>query len=200
MSRLFASILIRSSKDSGRRNEIVFVDGLRFGIRTGRASLQSTYSLESCVCQNSRSSDSVLNAGASFLRFDIPSFLFSMHRPRRDHTNSGAFPAQGKGDMQKPLLKRLSQRVPTRFHLAMVPIFHHQQRLFEKHLLGLQLADPVLVRVLAGIAGVPSKTNDTMPLDHLYIIIIYILPQQRIPKLPCRLDAPDCLPSRPEMP
>src|SRR6056297_572901 len=100
MSRLFASILIRSSKDSGKRNEIVFVDGLRFGMRTGRASLQSTYSLESCVCQNSRSSDSVLNAGVSFLRFDIPGLLFSMHRPGRNDANLCAFPAQRKGDMQ----------------------------------------------------------------------------------------------------
>ena len=47
MSRRFASILIFSSNAMGRRNEMVLVEGLRFGRLTFWAAFQSTYSLES---------------------------------------------------------------------------------------------------------------------------------------------------------
>jgi len=100
-----------------------------------------------------------------------------MHWPGRDNANPRPFLAQSKGDMQEPLLKRLAQRVPTRLLLAMVPIFYDQQRLTEKHLLGLKLADPVLVRAFARIAGVPIEANDILPVDHLNITIIYISAQ-----------------------
>lgn len=82
MSRRFASILILSNRPSGRRNEIVCVEGFRLGKRTGSARPQSTYAVDSCVSQNSRSSASVLNSETPFLGrtasgppSEIPRFL-----------------------------------------------------------------------------------------------------------------------------
>jgi len=102
--------------------------------------------------------------------------LLAMHRSRRNDTNTRALPAQGKGHMQQPLRKGVSQRVPARFQPAMTPILNHKQWLTEEQLLGLRLADPVLICALASVSGVPIETSDTIPIDHLYIIMIYKTP------------------------
>lgn len=60
-SLLFANNLISSSKGCGKRSEIVFVEGLRFGKTARLAFDQSTYSVESCLAQNTRSASSLLN-------------------------------------------------------------------------------------------------------------------------------------------
>ena len=80
-----------------------------------------------------------------------------MHWPGRDNANPRPFLAQSKGDMQEPLLKRLAQRVPTRLLLAMVPIFYDQQRLTEKHLLGLKWRTPCLSALLRALPESQSK-------------------------------------------
>ena len=52
ISLLRASILIRSKRISGRRSEMVFVEGFKWGQAAGSALLQSRYALESCASQN----------------------------------------------------------------------------------------------------------------------------------------------------
>jgi len=53
---------------------------------------------------------------------------------------------------------RFAQRMKSRCLPAMACIFQQQQRLVEKHLLGLGLGDAVLL-VLAGVAVVPVKAG-----------------------------------------
>ena len=65
-SLLFARSLISASMSSGRRSEIVFSDGFKFGNITRLALDQSTYWVESSLAQNSRSWSSDLNFGTFF--------------------------------------------------------------------------------------------------------------------------------------
>ncbi len=64
--RLFAAILIRSSRAFGSLSEIEVEDGFSRGRRTRSAWLQSTWSAESCVSQKARSSASVRKVGTGF--------------------------------------------------------------------------------------------------------------------------------------
>ena len=73
-------------RDSGKRIETVLVDGLRREkVGFFSAALQSMYSDESWVAQNSRSSSSLLNAGIGFrLLFIDLSFLPALVSSRND--------------------------------------------------------------------------------------------------------------------
>ena len=83
---MFASVLSAAIKDSGKRMEIVLVDGLRrekVGFLS--ALLQSIYSVESCVAQKSRSSSSLVNCGIGLgLLFIYLSFLFTLVSSRNN--------------------------------------------------------------------------------------------------------------------
>ena len=56
LQRVEANTLRSESRGAGSRKEMVSVEGLRFENLTGSAFDQSTYSVESCVSQNRRSS------------------------------------------------------------------------------------------------------------------------------------------------
>ncbi len=60
---MFANNLSSANIGSGRRNEIVFSEGLSFGSTSLLPLSQSTYSVESAVAQNANSSSSDLNFG-----------------------------------------------------------------------------------------------------------------------------------------
>src|SRR5690606_29240415 len=64
-----ASIFISSRMYSGKRKEIVLLDGFRFGKIILSDFSQSKYSDESFFAQNSRSSSSCLNSGIFFSFF-----------------------------------------------------------------------------------------------------------------------------------
>src|SRR5260370_6597467 len=80
MLLLFARVLSAAIIDSGKRIETVLVDGFRrekVGFLS--ALLQSRYSAESWVAQNSRSSSSLLNCGIGLrLLFIYLSFLLAL--------------------------------------------------------------------------------------------------------------------------
>ena len=83
---MFANVLSAAMRDSGKRIETVLVDGFRCE-KVGFFSvlLQSIYSVESWVAQNSRSSSSLLNAGMGLrLLFIDLSFLLALVSSRND--------------------------------------------------------------------------------------------------------------------
>ncbi len=65
------TVPIYYSNDSGKRREIVLTEGLRVGNKTHLPLPQSTYSVESWVDQNRRSSASDLNFGRRFFSFIV---------------------------------------------------------------------------------------------------------------------------------
>src|ERR1700735_910704 len=81
---------MRSSSPTGNRSEIEVVEGLRLGKRTHWAFCQSTYSVESCVSQKTRSAASVLKSGTGFNGFLIAQSLLAVHGARGHHANSRA--------------------------------------------------------------------------------------------------------------
>jgi hypothetical protein len=56
----------RSSIGFGSRSDIVWDEGLRFGVVVPLPLRESMYSVESCDAQKSRSASSVLNFGTAF--------------------------------------------------------------------------------------------------------------------------------------
>src|SRR5437660_6498179 len=110
---------MRSKSISGKRNEIAFVDGLRLGSRTRSALLQSTYSVESWLSQNCRSSASSRNCGSDLTFLLIAASFPPMHRARRDDPNHCVAAAQRESDMQKTPGVAMTQCVKTGFALAM---------------------------------------------------------------------------------
>src|SRR5690554_5102699 len=95
MSRLFASILIRSRRDSGSLREMVLVEGFRFGNCARLACFQSTYSVESWLSQKARSSLSFLNSGI-FLALLINLPLLTVHITGGNHSDQTSSASQGK--------------------------------------------------------------------------------------------------------
>ena len=83
---MFARVLSAAIRDSGKRMETVLVDGFRrekVGFLS--AVLQSIYSDESWVAQNSRSSSSLLNGGMGLrLLFIYLSFPLALVSSRND--------------------------------------------------------------------------------------------------------------------
>lgn len=148
------------------------------GRRTGSAWLQSTYAVDSCVSQNSRSSASVLNTGTPFLGriapgppSEIPRFLevcavinhslFAMHISRRNHPNPGSGRAQCKCHVQFSASIRLAQRVEALLHRAVPRIGENTQRCVEENLLGFRLSYTVLLAAFSGIPCIPIETSNT---------------------------------------
>ena len=93
MSRLFAAILIRSSKVTGSRSEIDVVEGFKLGNRARRALLQSIWSEESRVSQKRRSCASLRKAGIGlgFLLIALP--FLTVHVACGNHPDEPAFAA-----------------------------------------------------------------------------------------------------------
>jgi len=80
ISLLFARSFNSSRTDSGKRKEIVLVDGFRLGKIARLAFDQSRYSVESCSAQNFLSESSLLNLGMDFfIMICISSVLFDSY-------------------------------------------------------------------------------------------------------------------------
>jgi len=100
-SRRFASTFRSSIMATGSRMEIVRSVGFRVGNLVRLPLDQSTYSVESCVAQNSRSSSSVQNLGIVFFITFVGIKLFAVHVSCRDHPNE--IPSDCKGEKQESL-------------------------------------------------------------------------------------------------
>ena len=124
-SLAFAATLIASSRCSGNRREIVFVDGLSLGNAAGRALLQSRYSAESFFSQNALSAASLENLGMVFRRLLINCSLFPRHIPSRNHADRCTVAPQGKGHVQAPAGYGNTKGVVSRLLLA-VPVIVEQ--------------------------------------------------------------------------
>src|ERR671923_2876527 len=135
MSRAFAATLIASSRCSGSRSEIVFVDGFKLGKAAGRALLQSRYSAESFFSQNALSAASSENLGMLFGRLRINCSLFPRHVPSRYHSDRRRVTSQRKRDMQTPSGCGDTERVVARLLFAVSRIIEQQKGCGEKDLL-----------------------------------------------------------------
>lgn len=153
---------------------MVLVDGLRFGIETASAFFQSTKSLESCFSQKARSSASVLKFGI-FLALLINSSLFSVHVASRNNANQRILRAQGKGNMQESGTISFAQPMVAGFRLAVLAILQHQERLIEKHLLGLESANLMFFKAFPVVSSVPVEAGYLRPINHGRILPAYTL-------------------------
>src|SRR5580692_11914823 len=106
--------------DAGKRKEIVFSEGFKWGKTARLALLQSIYSAESSLAQNSRSSFSVLKVGIFFFCISVFTPLFPAHVPGRNHPYLPV--AQGKSQVQGPLRVRLPKSINPFFLLRMPDI------------------------------------------------------------------------------
>ena len=172
MSRLFASILMRSSKISGSLSDIDFVDGFNLGKRVGRASFQSTWSLESWLSQNARSSASDRNSGV-FLVLLINDSLLSVHVARGNYAYPGIGGPEGKGDMQLSGIIGHTKSMKSPLFLTMPGIFQYQEWLVKENLLCFGLANAVFVHALARVPLAPLKAGYLGPVDHECILPSY---------------------------
>lgn len=82
---------------------MVFVEGFSLGNAAGFAFFQSTYTVESWLSQNARSSASVLNSGV-FLVLVISGPLFPVHVTSRNNAYQAAGFAQGESDMEASII------------------------------------------------------------------------------------------------
>lgn len=125
--------------------EIVRLVSFRFGKTDRCACVQSRYSVESCVSQNSRSSASFLNTGISLRLLFINGTFLSVHIPCRNDADQGLRLSERKSDVKQATRVCLSQGMEPLFSLAVFGIGRQQQRSIEEYLLGLPLGDAVLV-------------------------------------------------------
>ena len=131
-SRLLASTLIRSRSESGNRIEIACVEDFRLGNRDWTAFDQSTYSVESWVSQNFRSSFSDLNLGMG-LSFGFINFsLLWMHISGGYHPNFSSFSSQSERYVQQPSFIRFTEGVKSLFRVAVFFIMKHEQGFIKK--------------------------------------------------------------------
>jgi hypothetical protein len=80
-----------------------------------------------------------------------------VHVPRRDHPKQPQATAQGEGDVQQAPGIGPAEGMKAHLRSAVARIRHHEQRVVQKDLLRLALADPVPVGVLARIVRVPVE-------------------------------------------
>ncbi len=99
---MFANVLRAAIRDSGKRMEIVLVDGFRCEkVGFFSALFQSRYSEESWVAQNSSSSSSLLNCGIGLrLLFIYFSFLLSLWFQTYEHDTEPEDPDGKKKDCE----------------------------------------------------------------------------------------------------
>src|ERR1700759_4770322 len=145
--------------------EIAVVDGFRLGRRTRSALLQSTYSVESCVSQNFRSSASVLKRGIGLALLIEPSFL-SIHVACGNHPDQSAIASESKSDVQETCLRRLPQRVKSLLVSAVLHVLDNDQGIVEENAFGLGLTNVMFVCALTAIAVVPVKPGNLFKVDH----------------------------------
>ena len=146
-----------SSSISGRRREIVLVDGFRFGSATWLAFVQSTYSQESFFSQKLRSSASVLNVGVALRGLLINCPLFTVHVSGGDHADERITCSQRKSNMQGPACACFAKSVVSGFALAMLLVGNDKERGIEKGFLCLELANAVLKAALMGVMFIPLE-------------------------------------------
>ena len=97
-----------------------------------------------------------------------------MHVSRRDHAYESIIVTQREGDMEKSTLICPAQGMQPVLAATVSVVSHQQKRFVEEDLLGLALADLVLVDTLPSIAFVPVEADNPRPIEHvLYIVIIY---------------------------
>ena len=142
---------------SGRRSEIVLVEGFKFGIATRVAFAQSTYSLESFFYQKPRSSASVLNFGVALLGLLINFPLFTVHISGRDHADERIPCSQRESYMQEPICACFAKGVVPRFALAMRLVGNYEKGRIEKGLLCLELANAVFKVAFVGVMVIPLE-------------------------------------------
>jgi len=96
-----------------------------------------------------------------------------MHVPGRIYADQTAGITQRESDMQQPAFIGSAQSVKMLFLPAVSFIQQKQERLLEENLLGLCLADIVLIETLAGVYLVPIEAFDCSPIDHMCILSSY---------------------------
>jgi hypothetical protein len=102
----------------------------------------------------------------------------SAHVACRDNPDKSSLVACGKAEVQTPPVVSDTQSVKPRLKLAMPGIIEQQKRLIEEDLLCLTLTNPVLIRTLAGVSGVPLKALAPCRINHgVYMTHIYIFDQ-----------------------
>jgi len=142
------------------------VEGFRCGKRTRFAWAQSTYSVESCVSQNVRSSASVVNLGIALSALFIHTSFFAVHLPGGDRADLPPCKSQGERDVQQPSRSSLSQGMKAGLHLAMFQIRSKHEGHMKKDLLDFGLADLMFVFTLAVVACIPIEPFDLLEVDH----------------------------------
>src|ERR1700681_194287 len=129
---------MESRRCCGSRNDIVWVDGFRFGSTATCAFFQSRYSVESFFSQNARSAASLGNFGTVLRRLLINGSLLPMHISGRNDSNELVAISQRKGDMKLPAVIGFSKGVKARLRPTVLVIQDHHDRGIEKYLLGLR--------------------------------------------------------------
>jgi hypothetical protein len=90
----------------------------------------------------------------------------SAHVACRDNPDQSSLIADSERDMQTPPIVGYTQSLKPRLKLAVTGIIKQQKRLIEKNLLGLCLANPVLLHTLARVSGVPLKALAACQINH----------------------------------
>ena len=94
-----------------------------------------------------------------------------MHVARGYDADQGTSSPQRERYMQATLFIGLAQRMEPRLNFAVSMIMKQQQRVVEKNLLGLDLADAVFIHALARVAIIPIKTGNEGEINHRCILL-----------------------------
>jgi hypothetical protein len=146
-----------SNTDSGRRSEIVFIEGLSFGNTILLAFFQSTYSVESWESQNCLSSSSFLKRGIFFFMVSISLSFFSVHVSCGDDSNS--IDSNGKHKKKQPAGVGFTEHKKAIFFLRMFRIISNYKRQIKKNLFALSGGNTMPCFDLFGIVVIPFKSG-----------------------------------------
>lgn len=100
MSRLLASILMRSSRLVDSRSKMVLVDGFSLGKVADRSCVHSMYSLDTRVSQKDHCSAADWNSGTVFLGLLKISSFAAVHIPGGYYSNHSSAGTKGERDME----------------------------------------------------------------------------------------------------
>lgn len=75
--------------------------------------------------------------------------------------------------MESSIIIGAAKRMKSGLLLAMYRVFRNEQRLVKENLLRLGLSNIVFFSAFPYVAGVPLKTNDFHPIEHVCILPAY---------------------------